>query len=113
MLYFLEIPTTSSSTFSLVNGKFKTSFSCRSFLSRAVLFVAIIAIQNLAFSQTAKTIRTGRPGVSIGPYVVGTRVFQVQSGLTYDQFRSQNESESYTFDNVIRYGLNESFEWSY
>lgn len=79
---------------------------------RFILLIFFIFSSHAIFSQTAQTIRTGRPGVSIGPYVVGTNILQLQSGLTYDQFRGQSHLEAYTFDNVIRYGINESFELS-
>lgn len=80
---------------------------------RKTLFLLFFMICNSAYSQTAETIATGRPGQSIGARVVGTNIFQIQSG--YDFSKSINagiEVESEAINNVLRYGLDEKYELS-
>lgn len=61
-------------------------------------------------AQTNDTIRSGRPGKSIGPYVVGTKILQIQSGFDFAEIAGVQNST--LFNNVIRYGLSEHFEVS-
>lgn len=77
---------------------------------RIFMLLIISFFSCLCFSQTSQTLRTDRPGIGIGSSVTGENVFQVQSGLTYDQARGTQSFEQYTFDNFMRYGLSESFE---
>lgn len=60
------------------------------------------------FAQTAESIRTGRPGQSIGPYTLGDRIIQLQTGYQYDN----SSEDSQTINNVLRYGIGEHFEVS-
>ena len=80
---------------------------------RRTLAPLCLVICNTAYSQTAETIATGRPGQSIGARVVGTNIFQIQSG--YDFSKSRNggiEVESEAINNVLRYGFDEKYELS-
>ena len=75
-------------------------------------FVFLLLLPCLCFAQSNSTIRTGRPGQSIGPYVVGTDYFQVQSGVDRAITRADSKTNTTLLNNVLRYGLNESFEVS-
>lgn len=66
-------------------------------------------------AQYNPTIRTARPGQSIGPFTVGKNIFQVQTGV--DVFGAKNESigselSGVLHNTVIRFGLAERFEVS-
>jgi hypothetical protein len=75
-----------------------------------VFFFILFSATCLA--QSNPTIRTGRPGQSIGPYVVGTDYFQVQSGVDQAWSRGDSKTNTTVINNVLRYGLSESFEVS-
>ncbi|GJM30905.1 MAG: hypothetical protein DHS20C17_35400 [Cyclobacteriaceae bacterium] len=63
--------------------------------------------------QYAETIRSGRPGASIGPFTVGSNVFQIQSGVNLGKMDSEIETASSTnATTVIRYGVLEWLEVS-
>lgn len=64
------------------------------------------------YAQKAPSIRTGRPGQSIGPHVVGTNVFQLQSGVEYNRTKTTSETEAWINNNVFRYGIDEKYELS-
>jgi hypothetical protein len=77
------------------------------------LIYLFVFVSFSAFSQTASTIATGRPGQSIGARVVGTNIFQIQSGLEKSAFKAgSSESNSLNNNNVIRYGIDEKYEVS-
>lgn len=62
-------------------------------------------------------MRSGRPGQAIGAYAVGKKVFQVQAGLTDNNFSSENplivvNDEEWQHITVLRYGLTEQLEVS-
>jgi len=78
-------------------------------LLRALL---ILLASTNAFAQTHDTIRTGRPGQAIGPYVVGTGYLQLQSGYDHAWQNGDVKSQSALQSNVIRYGVDERFELS-
>ncbi|MCR9205975.1 MAG: hypothetical protein NXH75_15435, partial [Halobacteriovoraceae bacterium] len=65
-----------------------------------------------SYAQKAPTIRTGRPGQSIGSHVVGTNIFQIQSGVEYNRTKTTSENEAWINNNVFRYGLDEKYELS-
>ncbi len=76
-----------------------------------LLFLLILPLWSEA--QFAETIRTGRPGASIGPYTVGKNVFQVQSGVNFARFDHDfSKSNAYRVDAVLRYGVTERIEIS-
>lgn len=75
-----------------------------------VLFVLVCMAPRVK-AQYNETIRTGRPGQSIGPWAVGAHVLQVQAGM---QFAGSNTTK---LDQrilepgaVVRYGLGRTFE---
>ncbi len=77
------------------------------------LTYGLVLLCNHAFAQFNETIRTGRPGQSIGAFAVGSGIFQVQSGIDY--FSSSGatiSTKGYLSNTVIRYGLTEPFEIS-
>jgi hypothetical protein len=82
--------------------------------SRSVLLlVSLCLFSNLADAQYLENIHTARPGASFGAYTTGARVFQVQTGFTYD-WKSQKDSEN-TGNGIgylltFRYGVTETFE---
>ena len=79
-----------------------------------MLFIALISLPLLVKGQFNESIRSGRPGQAIGAYSVGKKVFQVQSGLTYNQaqFDSDNQIRSYVVGTVLRAGVTEKLEVS-
>jgi hypothetical protein len=91
------------------------------FLVRGSLLFCFLAIVSSLQAQYHETIRTGRPGEAIGPFAVGSRVFQVQAGigyLDYSQYTSSTEGDSHAEINgdafllgsVFRMGITEHFE---
>ena len=79
---------------------------------KKIILLSLILTFNL-FSQTHPTIRTGRPGQSIGPFVLGTKIFQLQSGIEKSHFKNNTTHSTFLINNnVLRYGLNEKFEIS-
>ncbi len=69
---------------------------------------------NSAYSQYNETIRTGRPGTAIGPFTVGTRVFQIQAGTDYYENSSNAYilKQAFAVGSVFRFGITEHFEMS-
>jgi hypothetical protein len=66
-----------------------------------------------AQAQYAETIRTGRPGQAIGPYVVGAHVFQVQTGVEFGRSNADEAYDSFNYTEpgaVLRFGLGRTFE---
>lgn len=75
------------------------------------LLFSIVPI--LLFGQFSETIRTGRPGQSIGAYTLGKNVFQVQSGILYNENVTGNSSTRSLVENtVLRLGILEKLELS-
>jgi hypothetical protein len=72
----------------------------------------VFLIPNLLLAQTADSIRSGRPGQSIGPFVVGTGYLQFQSGIDSNWLNGPLDESSYLLNNVLRLGLSEDFEIS-
>jgi len=73
-----------------------------------------LALSFAGYGQYNETIRTGRPGQSIGPFTVGKGILQVQTGM--DVFKSNwgpgMESNGYLNNTVVRYGIAERWEVS-
>lgn len=67
-----------------------------------------------SLAQFYETIRTGRPGQTIGAFTVGQGILQVQSGFDYHTSTASatNFTESFLNNTVFRYGLTEPFEVS-
>lgn len=84
---------------------------CMTRLYILILFL-FIGITDL-FGQFNETIRTGRPGQSIGAFTVGKEFFQIQSGVDHFSYNNAMISGSGVLSNtVLRYGLTEPFEVS-
>lgn len=75
-----------------------------------LIFIYLFSLS--LFAQTQATIATGRPGQSIGPNVVGSKIFQVQSGVDYAEVHRQRTQATWLSNNVFRYGITEKFELS-
>lgn len=76
-----------------------------------------LLIHHTLSAQFAETIRSGRPGQAIGAYSVGKNVFQVQSGLTNNDYSTEDPNinirdEEWLHATVLRYGLTERLEIS-
>lgn len=93
-------------------------------MKRAVLIVFIVLAGGLS-AQTTEILTSDRPGQTFSANTVGKGVFQIQSGLGYDQFyfedvtfrdESNNPANTdlrvwgYFINTDLRYGLMERFE---
>lgn len=83
------------------------------------VFTTIFILITLFFTtnaqaQFAETIRTGRPGQSIGPYTLGKKVVQLQAGATYTDIDSGGNINEQIGDYlaIVRLGLLEKLEIS-
>ncbi|MEQ9167983.1 MAG: transporter [Fulvivirga sp.] len=78
--------------------------------------ISILYLLFLCFSAKAQyneTIRTARPGKSVGPFTTGKSIFQIQSGLnilTLDNDEADLYGNVVTQLNSLRYGVSERFE---
>lgn len=80
-------------------------------LNKIALLIGLIGSSLWSYGQYNETIRTGRPGQSIGPFTVGKSVFQNQSGIQFNGARRAGSSLGETqFVSVFRAGLTERFE---
>lgn len=75
-------------------------------------FLLIALTHSKCYGQTNQSIRTGRPGQAIGPYVVGTGYFQVQSGVDQSWTNGDSKQQTQLNNNVLRLGVDEKFEVS-
>lgn len=80
----------------------------------SVTLLLLLLQTGTSFGQYGETIRSGRPGQSIGPFTVGARVFQVQSGVEpsgFDQSKTSMASgQTLAGVGVVRLGITEQFE---
>jgi hypothetical protein len=74
-----------------------------------IILILFIAVRSLA--QTSADIETSRPTQSIGSHVVGTQVFQIESGVGRARALSNTSVETDLATNTLRYGTNEKFEF--
>ncbi|HEY5691581.1 MAG TPA: transporter [Cyclobacteriaceae bacterium] len=79
------------------------------------IFLILALAQPAVYGQYNETIRSGRPGQSIGPFTVGKGIIQLQTGM--DVFGFENKSlnergDGYLNNTVARFGLTERFEIS-
>ncbi|NND93625.1 MAG: hypothetical protein HKN45_02105 [Flavobacteriales bacterium] len=78
-----------------------------------ITFLLIIISSVKGYGQSAETIRSGRPGQSIGPFSIGQSIFQVQSGFFFNQIGSSSLGRDVVGNNsVLRFGLSELIEIS-
>lgn len=92
-------------------------YSCgkikRKMKNRYFIIVLVILLPFAASAQYGETIRTARPGQAIGGYTLGSKVFQVQSGISYNEFEDEsNNQTTWLNNNVFRLGIWEKFEIS-
>jgi len=82
-------------------------------MKQTLPIIFILIIQNFLFGQFNETIRTGRPGQAIGPFTLGGKVIQIQSGITFNQIEKElTNTNSFLKNTVIRFGILEKFEIS-
>ncbi len=72
----------------------------------------LLTVSYNSFSQYNETIRTGRPGQSIGPFTVGKHLLQFQQGVNYYSIEDTYPIKGFVSNNVIRYGISETIELS-
>ena len=81
---------------------------------RKILFISLLFFlaPTLVKAQFTETIGSGRPGRSNGPFGVGKKVFQLQSGVTFNTRKIEEDGTDVTSTNriidqssVFRYGL--------
>lgn len=84
-------------------------------LTKVCFLLFAVSLSFEGFGQYNETIRSGRPGQSIGPFTVGKGIFQIQTGM--DVFGYENKSAGFKGDGflnntVLRYGIAERWEIS-
>jgi hypothetical protein len=73
----------------------------------------LICMKGVVHGQFYETIRSGRPGQSIGASTVGQGIFQVQSGVDMFGYTNDTNGEKdhgYLTNTGVRMGITESFE---
>lgn len=76
-----------------------------------LLLISLLSSIPLAASaQTSTDIQSSRPGAAIGINVVGTKIFQAESGFQRLRDRGANEVIQDTWVTELRYGLSENLE---
>jgi Putative MetA-pathway of phenol degradation len=78
-----------------------------------LLLFQLLFLSGVVNAQFYETIRSGRPGQSIGASTMGKNVFQIQSGVDY--FGAENneyglKTRGFLTNAGLRYGLTEMFE---
>ncbi len=82
-------------------------------MKRVIILYFLFYLPYLSYSQFGESIRTGRPGQAIGGFTLGKKVFQIQTGYSYNRIGNKgNESHINTNSTVLRIGLLEHFELS-
>lgn len=78
-----------------------------------LLIILFLFLNGMVHAQFYETIRSGRPGQSIGVSTVGQGIFQIQSGFDhfgYDNDQEGTKGNGYLTNTGVRIGLTESFE---
>ncbi|MEQ8423885.1 MAG: transporter [Cyclobacteriaceae bacterium] len=78
-------------------------------------FIIFLSAAQSGFGQYGETIRSGRPGQSIGPFTVGKGILQIQSGMDvfgFEDDAANVKGDGFLNNTVVRYGLAERFEIS-
>ncbi len=76
-------------------------------LLRSLVFLSF-ALPFLGFSQYTEVINSNRPGLSVSAYAVGKGVFQIESGILYEQRDHADLSQESTImgaDLALRFGF--------
>ena len=92
-------------------------------MRRATTLISVLCLLSLSsYSQTSKSIVSGRPGQAIAPVCVGKNVFQIETGFDFTGTSSPsgvymapeqeflNQSQSYLNATLLRFGLGERVE---
>lgn len=82
-------------------------------MKKLIQIILLFTYSLSSYSQYAEQIRSGRPGQSIGPYTLGSKVLQMQTGINYGE--GENNMMKTDFSNlnsVIRIGILENLELS-
>lgn len=84
--------------------------------SHIIQLILFVLIGNFAHAQFNETIVTGRPGQSNGPFGVGKGIYQVQSGIDFNDVSSdfgmrESEAKSWNHNSIFRIGLFEKTEF--
>ncbi len=92
-------------------------------IRRATTLISVLWLLSLSsYSQTSKSIVSGRPGQAIAPVCVGKNVFQIETGFDFTGTSSPsgvymapeqeflNQSQSYLNATLLRFGLGERVE---
>lgn len=83
---------------------------------RSIIAIGIIFFCSISLSgQYNPTIRSARPGNTVGSYTIGKNVFQLQSGISYSEvfsFDGESKTSRVNWGNTLRLGLLEKLEVS-
>jgi hypothetical protein len=80
---------------------------------RIFTFLILLSISSTIKAQYAETIASGRPGQAIGARTLGKSVFQIQTGLNYNDISFDDTTGNITlFPTVVRLGILERLEVS-
>ncbi len=77
------------------------------------LCIILIFISDHAIAQYNVTIRSARPGQAFGPFTTGKKIFQIQTGVNFNQFKVSDMTTDGTGFNYLmslRYGITETIE---
>ncbi len=91
--------------------KYKKNKNSFIFKGGLIFILYPLFYDNVLYAQFNETIRTGRPGQSIGAYAVGKNVFQLQTGVDFGKSNGPTLNAKRNSTNaVFRYGLTKTFE---
>lgn len=80
---------------------------------KMILPIVGLMLSVVSYGQYNETIRSGRPGQSIGPFTVGKGIFQIQTGMDVFGYKTPSfESDGFLNNTVLRYGIAERWEIS-
>jgi len=80
-------------------------------MKKIIFIIFFLTLYNLAFGQFAETVRSIRPGNTMGVFTVGKKVFQVQQLFSFSREEYTNTRILETrIGNLVRYGITEKFE---
>lgn len=78
-----------------------------------LLIAQLLFISGIVHAQFYETIRSARPGQSIGAFTMGKSIFQIQSGVDYFGAKNNDygqKTSGLLTNTALRYGLTEMFE---
>ncbi|MEQ9415040.1 MAG: transporter [Cyclobacteriaceae bacterium] len=82
-------------------------------LFKVFLLISGITLSFTSYGQYNETIRSGRPGQSIGPFTVGKGIFQIQTGMDVFGYKTPVfKGDGFLNNTVLRYGIAERWEIS-